>query len=315
MSGLSAELKVGVVSVFIIVLFIWLFSFLKGDNLLKGGNKYYIFYNNIAGLEEASPVEINGLKAGIVEDVKLVNDGSGIIEVIISINKDYKIPLNSVAEITTATLLAGMKIDLVTGDSNKFHVPGDTITGRLAVSVFDKLNSGLDPLLESTGSLIARLDTISIKLNALFTNELKTNITEGTSSLKSAGHEFNMILQENRQDINELISGLNKVSSMIEGNSSKLDSTINNLNNISTSIADSGLDSVLVSFKQSVSATADILTKINSGKGSAGKLVDDDSLYINLSNSLRSLDELLSDIENNPGRYVNISLFGNRKKR
>lgn len=315
MPRISTELKVGAVAVFIIILFIWFFSFMKGNNLLKGDDSYHIFYKNIAGLEEASPVEINGLKAGIVEEVRLVNDGRGIIEVIISINKDYKIPVNSVAEITTESLIAGMKIDLLTGTSKRFHVPGDTLEGRLAVSIISKLDRSFEPLVESTGNLIAKLDTLTNKLNSLFTSEFRSDIMDGVGNLNSAGNELKMILKENRQEINNLITGLNSISSMIDSNNEKIDSTINNINTISTSIAESGIDTILISFKESLSSTGDILNKINSGKGSAGKLIEDDSLYINLSNSLKSLEELISDVEKNPGRYVNFSVFGNRKKR
>jgi phospholipid/cholesterol/gamma-HCH transport system substrate-binding protein len=51
---------------------------------------------------------------------------------------------------------------------------------------------------------------------------------------------------------------------------------------------------------------------MNDGKGSAGKLMTDDSLYLNLSSSLESLNELLADMKANPKRYVHFSLFGKK---
>ncbi len=59
--------------------------------------------------------------------------------------------------------------------------------------------------------------------------------------------------------------------------------------------------------------SAVLLSKLNKGDGSAGKFLNDDSLYINLTNSLNSLDLLLKDIEAYPQKYVHFSLFGGKK--
>ena len=53
--------------------------------------------------------------------------------------------------------------------------------------------------------------------------------------------------------------------------------------------------------------------KLNQGKGSAGLLLNDDSLYTKLTISLEQLNLLLEDIKTNPERYMNISVFGRKK--
>ena len=45
-----------------------------------------------------------------------------------------------------------------------------------------------------------------------------------------------------------------------------------------------------------------------------GKLMHDDSLYVYLSHTARDLDKLLVDLEANPGRYVQFSVFGKKDK-
>ncbi|MCW5920054.1 MAG: MCE family protein, partial [Bacteroidetes bacterium] len=57
-----------------------------------------------------------------------------------------------------------------------------------------------------------------------------------------------------------------------------------------------------------------VLGKIDNSQGSLGKLVNDDSLYNNLNNASANLDKLLIDLKANPGRYVNISVFGRKNK-
>ena len=66
---------------------------------------------------------------------------------------------------------------------------------------------------------------------------------------------------------------------------------------------------------QSVSAQLhDVMTKINNGEGSLGKMVNDKALYDNLTKSLHSLDSLMGDVNAHPHRYINVAIFGGKKK-
>ncbi|MCK7530296.1 MAG: MlaD family protein [Marinilabiliales bacterium] len=77
MKKISHEVKVGAVALITIAAFIWLYSFLKGSELFTRTDTYHIVYHDISGLKESSPVEINGYQAGIVQDIRLINDGTG----------------------------------------------------------------------------------------------------------------------------------------------------------------------------------------------------------------------------------------------
>ena len=52
-----------------------------------------------------------------------------------------------------------------------------------------------------------------------------------------------------------------------------------------------------------------ILSKINSGQGSLGLLVNDPGLYRNGDSLVTQLRQLVSDIHVNPGKYVSVRLF------
>ena len=314
MKKISPELRVGIIAVVIVILFIWLFSFLKGRNLLSSYDHYHIRYENVASLVPSSPVEISGLKAGLVNSVKLVNDGSGLIEVMISIEKNYKIPENSIAEITTATLIAGMKIDLLLGDSDIMLKSGDDIEGRVAVSIIDKLDNNLNPVIISTKRLIEDMDTLLNKMDILFSEDLSSNLEKSVENIRETSSDFRDLMSGNSDDLSQLISNLNSFSQMLGDNAGKLDSTFSSLNKIATSISESEMDSTLRSVRASLARTSEILDKINSGKGSAGKIINDDSLYINLTNSMESLEILLKDIQMNPKKYVHFSIFGKNKE-
>lgn len=79
---ISKEIKIGLISVVSIVLFYWLFNFLNGKNFFTSGQIYYAVYENVDGLLPTKPVNVNGLKVGTVEDIKIVEGKEDIYFVV-----------------------------------------------------------------------------------------------------------------------------------------------------------------------------------------------------------------------------------------
>jgi len=314
MIKISDEVKVGIIALITIVAFIWLYSFLKGQGLFSNTDKYHILYNDISGLEESSPVEVNGYKVGIVQDVRLLNDGSGKILVNISIEKGVNLPLESTAEITTASLIAGMKIKLKLGERVEYYKNGDTIPGRLAVSIIDKVEGGFDPVMAKADSLLTNLNLFMVSLNSIMTPGFNESIKNTVDNLDSVSSGLDEILESREKDILKFISDLSQFSSMLARNQWKLDTVFSNFTTISDSLASHNISGTLTKLDNSIMETSRLLDNLNKGEGSAGKLMTDDSLYINLSNSLESLNILLADLKENPGKYVHFSLFGGKQK-
>ena len=82
----------------------------------------------------------------------------------------------------------------------------------------------------------------------------------------------------------------------------------------SDSIASANIGELIASTTNTFENLAQILDSINKGEGSLGKFSKDDSVYINLNASLYSLDMLLEDLKENPNRYVQFSIFGDKDK-
>ena len=57
-----------------------------------------------------------------------------------------------------------------------------------------------------------------------------------------------------------------------------------------------------------------LLSGIEKGKGSLGKLATDDTMYNNLSEASEELAALLKEMKLNPKRFVHFSLFGKKAK-
>jgi len=309
---ISHEVKVGAVAVITIGAFILLFSFLKGTALFTSTDTYHIVYNNIAGLTESSPVEINGYQAGVVQDIKLINDGSGLILVSLSVDRNFNVPKDTEAEITTATLIAGMKVVLRMGESSEMCQNHDTLSGYVATSIIDRLSQTLSPLEGNISDMIIKLDSVVSALNDVFTPKMTSDIRSALSNVNDLTASLKEISDSKKDELMIAIDDLKVFTAMLSANSSALDSTLKNIEEITDAVASADLGTTLASLRSSLASLDDVVKGISTGEGSAGKLLTSDSLYTNLNNTLYNLDLLLQDMKENPKRYVHFSLFGKK---
>jgi phospholipid/cholesterol/gamma-HCH transport system substrate-binding protein len=311
---ISHEVKVGAVALITIIAFILMFEFLKGTALFTSTDTYHIVYDNIAGLTESNPVEINGYQAGVVQDVKLINDGSGRILVSLSVDKHFNIPMDTEAEITTATLIAGMKIILRMGDSNEMCHNHDTLSGYVAASILDRLSSTITPLEGNITNMIVSLDSVISALNDVFTPGITADIRSTMANVSSVTSSLKEVSNSSKDELITAIEDLQAFTSMLSANSATLDSTIKNISGISDAVAAADMGATLGSLKSSLTNLEGIVKGISQGEGTAGKFIANDSLYTNLSNTLYNLDMLLRDMKENPKKYVHFSLFGKKQE-
>lgn len=312
MKKISNELKVGVTGLITVLVFIWLYNFLKGKDYFSKTAKYYVIYDKIGGLAESSPVEVNGYKVGVVQSIKFTDPLSGKLLVVLTVDKGIKLPKNTIAEITTATLVAGMKVQFIYGVGPDTYSNGDTIPGRLAESIILKLENELIPLKDKVMSLIISLDSVASALDEILDPQFRNNIRNSVASLSNTAKNLNEIVNSREETIKETLSSINEFTKMLADNSSRLNNTISNLESLSDTINADDLYATANNLKNILEKASVLVEGLSQGKGTTGKLMTDDSLYVSLNNALGSLDLLLKDLKENPKRYVHFSIFGKK---
>ena len=309
---ISHEVKVGAIALVTIVAFIWLFNFLKGENYFSKTVKYYSVYDAIGGLAESSRVEINGHKVGVVQSIDFIDAVSGRLLVVMSVSKDFQLPVNTVAEIVPESLIAGMKIQLVFGGGPGFYSYNDTIPGRLNTGILSKLETELLPVKDRISDLIVVLDSVISSVNDIMDPSFKKNLNGTIANLGSTSETIDQIVGSKEKELQESVDNLTRFSRMLSESSEKISNTFTNLDSISGTLAASDINSSVENLRATLEQTSVLLENLNDGKGSAGQLLTDDSLYTNLSLSLENLNELLIDLKEHPGKYVHFSLFGKK---
>ena len=290
---MKAELKIGVVGIFSILLLIWGINFLKGNNIFGNSNEYYSIYENIDGLESSSPVRINGLTVGNVTEIYFHPNNSGDIIVQFTLNDDIRFPLNTVAKIYNSDIMGTKAVQLVYGSSNLFASPGELISS--IDSVMTVITTVLDK--DARESLSSSLRS----LNRTF------------STMEFAMVRLDSVIYKNDVRVTTILQNVESITTNLHNNNDIIARTLKNFESISDSLAKSNVKNTINNLDKSLAEFDQILQKIENGEGTIGLLLNDKEMYNNLTSASKQLDLLIEDMKKHPKRYVTFSLLGGRR--
>lgn len=318
---ISREIKAGLIALIALVALIWGISFLKGTNLFENHRNFYAVYQNVDGLGQSGPININGYKVGQVDDIYFHPDGSGKLMVRFQITEDFPIPKNSVARIYSADLLGEKAIALQIGDSPEIAQSGDTLQASIQRSLSEEVNQQVAPLRDKAEELLGSIDSVIMLTSGFLNDDTRRNFAETFESvsrsfrtLEHSVNTFDTTLTRSQDDIVETSRDLSAVMATIADNRDELDGTFKNIKAISDSLAELRLQKTLNELNRAAASVESITAKIDTGKGSLSRIINEPELYQNLTETTEHINRLLLDLKYNPKRYVNFSLFGNTKE-
>jgi phospholipid/cholesterol/gamma-HCH transport system substrate-binding protein len=297
---LSREIKTAILVISGIVLFIFLFNYLKGNNFLDSSRTFFVVYDNVEGMASSTPVTINGLTVGKVQDINFSKDRSGRITVKLFIDSDFEFSKNSIAELYEAGLLGGKAIAIIPAFDNAENAKkGDYLEGTVKSGLTELVNQRLTPLQEKIETMMVSADSLLVNINSVFDVQTKANLKKSIAELaitiesfKNTSVAINSLITDNQETLNNTLSNIDTITS--------------NLSKITDSVANLNLVETINSIQLTISNFDKILASIEKGEGSIGKLLNDDELYNNLKGASKEIEELLRDIKLHPKRYFRI---------
>ena len=295
------ESKIGIIIALAIALLIWGVNFLKGRNLFTGSNHYYAVFSNIGGLKKTSTVSANGYNIGLVSDIFFSKGNINKIIVEILVDDQFKIPKNTIVEIYSTDILGSKAVQLELGDSKEIMHKNDTLRSSFS----GDLNSAIASIKNKAEHTIVTIDTMMTSFRQILTPETQKNIRLAIASLQD------LIITE-KQKISKVLDNVESITRNFENTNKSVSNIMTNLSAVSDSLAAANLKNTIEKANITLTQTSEILTKINSGKGSLGQLVNNESLYLSLHRTIQDLDSLIVDLNNHPKRYVHLSIFGSK---
>ena len=309
------KIIIGIIFLSAIALLIFGINYLKGIDVFNPDNTFYAVYPNVNGLKVANSVTIDGYKVGQVRTISLKPDFSGVI-VSFSIDKDYRIPDSSVAQIYSSDIMGTKAVRFILSQSENFLSDGDTLLGSTEKDLKEQVNAELLPLKRKTEDLISSFDSALAIIQNVFNEKTRKNLSLSFESIKktvqyleetSLAVDTLMTTQKGR--LARIFSNIESISANLKNNNEELTNIINNFSTISDTLARIRFVTTMEKAEKTLEQTNLLVEKINAGEGTIGLLINNDTLYNHLEQSAKDLDYLLEDIRQNPKRYLHFSVF------
>ena len=312
----TKEIKAGLIALLAIVGFVILFQFMKGKSLFTTDNIFFAKFDNVEGLAASNPVSINGLKVGQVDQIIPVTDKDGKIHFVVKVTIDdgFEFSKKSTIEIFEPGLMSGkeMRVNLAYGQP--MAKDGDTLSGSFTLSMMNNISSQVGPVKDQLQIVLKRVDSLTNNANQILNDgnkaEIKAlliNLNRTVASFEGTSRQTNALLANNDPRVQKVLDNANLATLSAK-------TTIDKYGRVADEVDVQKLNKTI----DKLSVTADklngVVSGIQNGEGSLGKLTKDEQLYNNLNTSAENLNKLIEDLKANPKRYLNFSVFGKNTK-
>jgi len=299
-------IKIGVWIVIGVAILIFGTRFFQGLSL--GGSRTIIAeFERVDGLIAGNTVQMRGVRVGNVSGITILSDRA-IVEVRMNINQSVTIREGSEARLSGIAALGDMRIEIEPGPATNPVVPnGGRIEAADPVDLVRDFSEAAGGYMETIESILEKTEQSMSSLNQSFSD--KGDIQATLEALRGVSETFDALLMAQSVHLSNTIRNFESITANVDSlTSTKGDSTI-------IASLDRSLDQLDQTLKQTQSLTASldsILTKMNRGEGTLGKLANDESLYNSMDSVAINLSRLLESIRRDPKRYIRelkVSIF------
>ncbi len=299
-SRFGKEVVVGFIIIAAALVFGVGLTWLRGKSI-NNRNGVVVQFTDAGELKNASLVRVSGVPVGKVESITLIKPGQ--VHVAISLKQDIVPKVDAKAFIQSVGLAGDVTLTFIPGESPTPLPKGQVVMGFAPPG-----------LMQIAGGLSDRADSVLVNAQALtgqqMQDRLARTLEEATKSLQSSQRlmltlndpnngpsaQLALTLQAMRVTLGHLDSTLSAPAVLRARD--KADTLVGNLNAMSAQFAATGarLDSVLM--------------LVQTGKGTLGKFATDSALYSRMVELTASLDSLVDDIRQHPGKIgVTVKMF------
>ncbi|HIE45225.1 MAG TPA: MCE family protein, partial [Flavobacteriaceae bacterium] len=271
----------------------------------------------VQGLTTSSIVTINGFQVGNVTNIKFNPEKKGNLIVAFSLSNDISFSKNSTTKITPG-LMGGAELSIIPSYDGEESVSGDYLIGSADLGMISSLAEKISPIENKLTATLSGADDLLKNLNQVLDKKTQQNLRESIVNLNATLKHFKGV----SKSMEEMLASNKAKFSVI------MDNTSAATNSLKTMTSDFEQAKMATSIKETISklntslANVDVLlsnfnkisTDMSNGKGSIGKLLNDDGLYNNLENASKEMEELMREMKEHPKRFVHFSLFGKKAK-
>jgi phospholipid/cholesterol/gamma-HCH transport system substrate-binding protein len=292
-----AATQVGFAGLLALVLLMVGIAWLKEYRVGKKKTFYTARFEEVGNLSEGDPVSVRGVRKGAVTNITLEDQA-----VRVEFEVDKSVTLHPDAQLRVANIgFMGEKFLALEPGS----APGRFDHSKLIPGRFQ---SGVPEVISGAGDLLVETTELSSRLNLMLDAIDPATVERASRNFEKATQGLSQTLDQNRSDLREAIIDFKvaakELRTIASANSGQVSSSIKDFGDASRKLANLSdqLSSTAVSLDR-------VVTKVDKGEGALGKAIADSTLYTELKETLRNTNQLVKDIQKNPKKYINLSVF------
>lgn len=301
---MSKELKIGIFAVAILVVSFFMINYLRGEDIFNREIEVTSRFGQLEGLVASAPVYIKGYKAGKVSEVTY-DKNTEDFEVTCSVSKDFRIPEDSRMTIYSVDIMGGKGVRIDLGTSAQSVQDGGTLAPYFEPGLMDGLAGGVGPLLEKVSNTLDSLSVTVAGVNKMLSDENQASFRGTLAHLERTMANVSAVsatVEGKSDELEDFMENLSALSHKLGAIADKADTAVGGVSDLVASLNESDIQSIVTSFKV-------LLENINDPDGTIGKLLVDNSVYDSVDALLSDVDTLIRKIQENPKKYIKISVF------
>lgn len=280
---------VGLLTIVAAAIFFWGLFWMLGAPVFRGGMDVTLLLTDGGGLKRSDRVQVHGVQVGSVREIHLRPEG-GVVVTLRLDREDLALPTDTRAAIS-GDVFGAHVVDLVPGSSGISISPGDTLQGVSSPQ-----------LSQIATDLSSRVESVLINADRLLSPAAVADVHETAAVLPASAQELRAAFAELRLAAIALRRTAEGVESAETG--AALTGAIGEVERSAQA-----LTSAAGKLEESLGSFASVMQKIDNGSGTLGRLVNDESMYDEMNNTLREMRALAADIRERPSRYINVRVF------
>jgi len=291
------EVGVGALVLAGLTLFVVGLFWFSGRSIGHKGVYANVVFANVAGLKQGDPVVTSGVKVGRVSKVSLERVGRVMVTLELSGEPRIRPRTSASATVSSLDFFGNKVIDYSPGADTDQPLPANSVIVGTRSQELADIASGVatraNELLGNATGLVSDQLVTDIHNTLIATQRGMAALTEATKG--------------------PLVDQSTRTLASVNAVMARLDTLLGNANVRTTGLRvdtlTANLQKLTGQLAQSTETLNQLMTKINRGEGTLGKLASDTVLYGDIHKTLDALTNLLNDLRERPGRYLTVKVF------
>lgn len=287
---IGAFVILGIISVFAVL-------FLTTDPAtLRGRYMLVTELQDAGGVRKGDPIQMRGVNIGRVHGFEMTQQGS--VTITLEVEGEWQVPQGSSVTLAEAGIFGGRTVKVLPGAGAGMLQEYDTIPGA----------DGGGGMFETAERVGEEAEVLMARLQMLLDTPTVRAVQGSTREVEQVARSLREVVEAQRDELTTLTGSLSRTVQQLEVTTAEAGPDVAVAAERAAVLLErlegttAQLDGVLTSLDT-------VLGRMARGEGTLGRLSRDEALYEHLTTALVSLDQLLVDVRENPGRYVKIEIF------